>query len=93
MIIGSVGKNFGAGMSGGTAYVHDPNGKFAELCNADVAGDLEPLALEEDILEVKTLLEKHVEFTGSVAAQVRHRLPRRRLPVPLCNPRLTCLNL
>lgn len=70
VIIGAVGKNFGAGMSGGVAYVYDAEGKFAEKCNADVVDDLEPLALEEDLLEVKTLLEKHVELTGSVAAQV-----------------------
>lgn len=71
VIIGPVGKNFGAGMSGGVAYVYDAQGKFADMCNADVAGDLEPLALEEDLAEVKGLLEQHVALTGSVAAQVR----------------------
>jgi glutamate synthase domain-containing protein 3 len=33
VILGPTGKNFGAGMSGGLAYVYDPNRSFASLCN------------------------------------------------------------
>lgn len=33
VILGSTGKNFGAGMSGGVAYVYDPQSKFKALCN------------------------------------------------------------
>lgn len=33
VILGPTGKNFGAGMSGGVAYVHDPNKTFKLLCN------------------------------------------------------------
>lgn len=40
MILGPTGKNFGAGMSGGVAYVYDPDRRFAGLCNVDVAQDL-----------------------------------------------------
>lgn len=43
VILGATGKNFGAGMSGGIAYVYDPLGQFHALCNADVKGDVGPL--------------------------------------------------
>ncbi|WP_369026318.1 glutamate synthase large subunit [Qipengyuania sp. RANM35] len=32
-VLGKTGRNFAAGMSGGVAYVYDPEGKFAQLCN------------------------------------------------------------
>ena len=44
MILGKTGKNFGAGMSGGLAYVYDPEQRLPDMCNEDVAGDLLPLA-------------------------------------------------
>ena len=47
VILGRVGKNFGAGMSGGIAYVYDPQGHLPGMCNEDVRGDLEPLQAEE----------------------------------------------
>lgn len=49
LILGRTGKNFGAGMSGGIAYVYDPHGKLPGLCNEDVAGDMEPLKVDEVI--------------------------------------------
>lgn len=36
VILGPTGKNFGAGMSGGIAYVYDPDNSLEALCNADV---------------------------------------------------------
>ena len=33
VVLGSTGKNFGAGMSGGVAYVYDPESTFKALCN------------------------------------------------------------
>jgi glutamate synthase (NADPH/NADH) len=36
VILGRTGKNFGAGMSGGIAYVYDPDEQLASLANADV---------------------------------------------------------
>ena len=47
VVLGPTGKNFGAGMSGGLAFVYDPDGRLQSLCNEDVEGDLEPLDLEE----------------------------------------------
>lgn len=46
VILGRVGKNFGAGMSGGFAYVYDPEGALPDMCNEDVEDDLE--ALKDD---------------------------------------------
>ncbi len=46
VVLGRTGKNFGAGMSGGLAYVYDPHGELPARCNADVAGALEPLPAE-----------------------------------------------
>ena len=43
VILGKTGKNFGAGMSGGLAYVYDPDRRLPDLCNEDVAGDLLPI--------------------------------------------------
>ncbi len=40
MILGATGKNFGAGMSGGVAYVYDKDDRLKRLVNEDVAGDL-----------------------------------------------------
>ena len=46
VVLGRVGKNFGAGMSGGLAFVYDPERKLQPLCNEDVAGDLSGLQSE-----------------------------------------------
>jgi len=59
-----VGRNFAAGMSGGVAYVLDEQGVFPGLCNQEMV-DLEPLIEEEDIAEVRRLIEAHVRYTGS----------------------------
>jgi glutamate synthase (NADPH/NADH) large chain len=45
-VIGDTGRNFAAGMSGGIAYVWDPRGRFASLCNQSEV-DLEPIAPTE----------------------------------------------
>jgi glutamate synthase domain-containing protein 2/glutamate synthase domain-containing protein 1/glutamate synthase domain-containing protein 3 len=65
VVLGSTGRNFAAGMSGGIAYVYDGTGDFARVrCNpADV--DVEPLFDAEDITTLHRLIEKHVEYTGS----------------------------
>lgn len=40
VILGRTGKNFGAGMSGGLAYVYDPDRTLARMANKDIDGDL-----------------------------------------------------
>src|SRR5690606_28388177 len=70
VILGSTGRNFAAGMSGGIAYVLDQDGGFESRCNTGTV-DLEPLASDADLDEVRELVERHLEFTGSaVAARV-----------------------
>ncbi len=67
VILGSTGVNFGAGMSGGIAYVYDETGNFDNCCNLDTL-DLELVCDELDQQVVRDLLEKHVRYTGSPKA-------------------------
>jgi len=67
VILGPTGRNFAAGMSGGIAYVLDPAGEFAPKCNTEMV-ELEH-ASEEDLAEVRTLVEEHRERTGSTVAE------------------------
>ncbi|MHB8681097.1 MAG: glutamate synthase large subunit [Acidimicrobiales bacterium] len=64
VVLGPTGRNFGAGMSGGVAYVHDPDKRFGEQVNFEMV-DLEPLD-EEDRHWLLDTIERHVEETGSV---------------------------
>jgi glutamate synthase (NADPH/NADH) large chain len=47
VVLGKTGRNFAAGMSGGIAYVYDPDGQFANLCNPSMV-DLLPVSAERD---------------------------------------------
>ena len=68
VILGPVGRNFGAGMSGGIAYVYDPEENFEQLCNLDTF-ELEKLEVKEDIDELKLLIENHSTHTDSAVAK------------------------
>lgn len=67
VIIGPTGRNFGAGMSGGEAYVYDPNYTFESLVNPEMV-DLDPLELEDRDWLAKTLSD-HLAYTGSTIAE------------------------
>jgi glutamate synthase (NADPH) large chain len=68
VVIGSTGRNFAAGMSGGRAFVYDDQGDFStRRCNR-ASVDLEPLVHDDDVAEVKSLLERHRDLTGSPRA-------------------------
>jgi glutamate synthase (NADPH) large chain len=68
VILGDVGKNFAAGMSGGIAYVlADNHGQFKDLCNLGMV-QLEGLIDENEINEVKELVENHLRYTDSAKA-------------------------
>ena len=68
VILGRAGRNFGAGMSGGFAYVLDEAGDFAEKsCNHSMV-DVDPLE-PEDFEFVKRLVERHVAYTNSPKGQ------------------------
>ncbi len=63
-VLGPTGVNFAAGMSGGIAYVLDETGLFDDRCNLDMV-DLELVTDPNDQLELKTMIERHVMYTGS----------------------------
>jgi glutamate synthase (NADPH) large chain len=69
VILGRTGRNFGAGMSGGIAYVFDEDGDFARVrCNR--AGvDLDPIFETNDIVQLHQLINRHLEYTGSPQAR------------------------
>ena len=64
VVLGPTGRNFAAGMSGGVAYVLDEDSDFHRYCNAEMVG-LGPLEGEEDIAELKEMIERHVRYTNS----------------------------
>ena len=68
VILGKTGRNFGAGMSGGIAYVYDQDKSFEKRCNLSTF-ELEKLKVKEDLNELKELLEKHFRYTGSSVAK------------------------
>ncbi len=68
VVLGEVGRNFGAGMSGGIAFVLDEKNTFKDHCNSE-ALNLDPVVLDEDILTLKTLIENHYNATLSPLAQ------------------------
>jgi glutamate synthase domain-containing protein 3 len=66
-ILGPTGRNFAAGMSGGIAYVYDPDGKLAENLNSEMV-ELESLD-EEDLEWLQGMLQAHVDATDSAVGQ------------------------
>ncbi len=65
VVLGSTGRNFAAGMSGGIAYVFDQTGEFKQfLCNQDMV-ELETIAEPDDVAELRGLIEAHVACTDS----------------------------
>ncbi len=67
VVLGGTGRNFGAGMSGGLAYVLDRDGDFSRRCNIEMV-ELSALDDEEEIETVKDMVFRHVEVTRSVRA-------------------------
>ena len=64
IVLGKTGRNFAAGMSGGIAYVYDPENKFSNgLCNTETI-EFEYIS-EDAAAELKTIIEKHVLYTES----------------------------
>ncbi len=66
LVLGATGRNFAAGMTGGIAYVLDEDGSFAARCNGEMVelGSLD----SEDEVNIRGLLERHHELTGSPRA-------------------------
>ncbi|HHM12796.1 MAG TPA: glutamate synthase subunit alpha, partial [Planctomycetaceae bacterium] len=75
VVLGATGRNFAAGMSGGIAYVWDPDATFLTRCNLGMV-ELERVETDEDIAELFELIEQHRDCTGStVAARVLDAWP------------------
>ncbi|MGH2633730.1 MAG: glutamate synthase-related protein, partial [Tepidiformaceae bacterium] len=68
VVIGQTGRNFGAGMSGGIAFVLDEDGTFASRCNLQMVL-LEALDEPEDLELVRGLIDRHHDYTDSSVAE------------------------
>jgi glutamate synthase domain-containing protein 3 len=66
-ILGDFGRNLGAGMSGGRAYVFDPDGLLPQRYNPEMVA-LERGLSAESADQLKQLVEWHMEATGSAHA-------------------------
>jgi glutamate synthase (NADPH) large chain len=64
VVLGAVGRNFAAGMSGGTAYVFDQAQTLRARCNLEMV-ELESVVEESDLWLLSSLIEDHVRFTSS----------------------------
>jgi len=65
--LGGTGINFGAGMSGGIAYILDSDGSFATNCNMGMV-ELDRVDTDEDAAALHGYLTAHAERTGSTVA-------------------------
>ena len=68
VVLGSTGKNFAAGMSGGTAYVLDEENRLYRNLNKQLV-KMENVETRTDLLELKSMIEAHVRYTGSRKGQ------------------------
>ncbi|MEM6255531.1 MAG: glutamate synthase large subunit [Cyanobacteria bacterium P01_D01_bin.156] len=68
VVLGSTGRNFAAGMSGGIAYVLDETGDFPTRCNQEMV-DLEQVVEAEEIADLKEMISKHHSYTDSHKAK------------------------
>ncbi|MFN3300277.1 MAG: glutamate synthase subunit alpha, partial [Sediminibacterium sp.] len=66
IILGKTGRNFGAGMSGGIAFIYDTTNEFAANCNLEMI-ELDPID-EGDAIQLKTLIQQHYNYTNSSIA-------------------------
>ncbi|HEV2431827.1 MAG TPA: glutamate synthase-related protein, partial [Burkholderiales bacterium] len=78
VVLGTTGRNFAAGMSGGFAYVFDVDGDFAKRCNPAMV-DLESLVEPEDEARLKRMIENHQKYTASRrASEILEKWPQYR---------------
>ena len=67
VVLGSTGRNFAAGMSGGIAYIWDPEKVFEKMVNPAMV-ELDPLSESQEIDDVLHMITRHKEYTGSPRA-------------------------
>ena len=68
IVLGAVGRNFGAGMSGGVAYILDEHGSIGDNINKDMV-DVGALTEPEEIAAVRAMIERHLSYTNSIRAR------------------------
>ncbi len=68
VILGDIGANFGAGMTGGMAYLYDPEGKAEGVMNMETLVTC-PVTVPHWEDQLKGMIERHVAETGSVKAR------------------------
>jgi glutamate synthase domain-containing protein 3 len=68
VVLGAVGRNFGAGMSGGSAYVLDTDGDFPAQINTELV-EHEPVIDPKEADSLRALIVRHRELTGSSRAR------------------------
>ncbi|VEU43198.1 unnamed protein product [Pseudo-nitzschia multistriata] len=67
VMLGSVGRNVGAGMTGGIGYFYDTDGSFNDKVNHEIV-KVQRLATPEGEAQLKHMIERHFELTGSERA-------------------------
>ncbi len=85
VILGEIGPNFGAGMTGGMAYLYDPEELSVGLINMETLV-LVPVAEGHYMTQLEDLLERHLEETGSqlTAGLLQHWSDERRNFIQVC---------
>mgnify|MGYP006302578079 CR=1 FL=1 len=68
VVLGEVGRNMAAGMSGGIAYVYNPKGNLDYYCNMEMV-NLEIIEDFDDLITLKQLIQNHHRHTGSQLAK------------------------
>lgn len=80
VVLGHTGRNFAAGMSGGVAYVLDLENDFAKRCNQEMV-TLSAVEDEQEIADLKTMVQRHLQWTksrraGTVLSLWKEYLPK-----------------
>lgn len=68
VVLGDTGRNFAAGMSGGIAYVYDPEATFLGRCNLEMVL-LERVEDTAEAADLRGMIQRHAEYTGSEVAE------------------------
>uniref|UniRef100_A0A7S1YEJ1 glutamate synthase (ferredoxin) n=1 Tax=Grammatophora oceanica TaxID=210454 RepID=A0A7S1YEJ1_9STRA len=67
VMLGNVGRNVGAGMTGGIGYFYDADGSFAEKVNGEIVS-MQRVSTSAGEIQLKSMIERHFELTGSEKA-------------------------
>jgi glutamate synthase (NADPH/NADH) large chain len=68
VVLGATGRNFAAGMTGGTAFVFDKHNAFPARFNSDCGKIMQRVSADHQS-ELKSMIEQHAQLTASVRAQ------------------------